>query len=647
MDQVIKVYCEEYINNSLFPDNWQVVSRCEEADLIYCSHPKVKITTEMPVLFEYFDDPIPYYEKNPQFFRSRPQDFHFVHSKLGRTQLLELGLERVFQVKPFATNELKAFKRKENKLLTIGLHQQGASKFFLGAIIEAKNRGLLFQIFLKDEGKEQGKFATQLKELGFNITLQTVEDKFWSDIDFCFVTPDLAQNESSLIAGMLSGVPVLSWSSGLGLELLPDRFIYRDLITAIELMQRFALEQPAVNKKYYEYFARYCNQTELNSRSIAFQKVAVKLNSVGMLSNEVKIVTEKSLDNEVKAVTEKLFDNEVKAVTEKPFNNEVKAVTEKPFNLVHLASMTAYRLLKSRSDKQTVTLWGEMVDGPYGGGSQVLKAIAEELRNRGYEVLNNSYFDSDLHILNSSFFNLDKCRLTIQSSKKSPRVIHRIDGPIHLYRGNSKELDDAIFEINHKVATSTAYQSYYSWSESVRLGYRAVSPFIIRNACDPSFFYSDEGHHREGKLRIVSSSWSTNMRKGFDTYKWLDENLDFDKYEYTFIGRSPILFKNISLIDALPSEHLGAELRKHDLYLSASLNDPASNALLEGITSGLPVIYVDSGGHQEFSWTCGLSFSEATEIPLLLDQVARNYEAFLKVSHARSIKEVVDLYLNS
>jgi hypothetical protein len=34
------------------------------------------------------------------------------------------------------------------------------------------------------------------------------------------------------------------------------------------------------------------------------------------------------------------------------------------------------------------------------------------------------------------------------------------------------------------------------------------------------------------------TSWSDNERKGADTLAWLDRNLDFDRYELTFVGRA-------------------------------------------------------------------------------------------------------------
>ena len=38
------------------------------------------------------------------------------------------------------------------------------------------------------------------------------------------------------------------------------------------------------------------------------------------------------------------------------------------------------------------------------------------------------------------------------------------------------------------------------------------------------------------KTRLVCTSWSINKNKGFDYYKYLDDNLDFSKYSFTYMG---------------------------------------------------------------------------------------------------------------
>lgn len=113
----------------------------------------------------------------------------------------------------------------------------------------------------------------------------------------------------------------------------------------------------------------------------------------------------------------------------------------------------------------------------------------------------------------------------------------------------------------------------------------------------------------------------------------------------TFVGRSPVTFKNIRMIPAVDSMRMAELFREHDLYLTASKNDPCSNSLIEALTCGLPAIYLQSGGHPEIVKQAGAGFESAEEIPELLNDVTGRYEAFQSHISIPSIKEVSEQYL--
>lgn len=294
----------------------------------------------------------------------------------------------------------------------------------------------------------------------------------------------------------------------------------------------------------------------------------------------------------------------------------------------------------------TVSIFREYVKPPYGGGNQFMLALRDSLAAKGVRVLNNQVGEAiDGYFFDSLWFNpklLDRL-----ARLNRPRVVHRIDGPIHLYRGKDKELDDRIFDVNRQFATASVIQSRFTLQKILETGYEPVAPVIIHNASDRKIFNRTgrTPFDRNRKLRIISSSWSNNPRKGGDVYHWLDENLDFGLYDYRFMGRTSVPLRNIRQMEPVPSAELAGELRQCDIYITASQNDPCSNALIEALSCGLPAIFLRSGGHPELVGLGGLGFDRAEEIPALLAEVSKNYAAFQASISVESIDDVATRYL--
>ena len=57
---------------------------------------------------------------------------------------------------------------------------------------------------------------------------------------------------------------------------------------------------------------------------------------------------------------------------------------------------------------------------------------------------------------------------------------------------------------------------------------------------------SKKSKKKNKKIKIVFASWSNNPTKGLSALKYLDENLDFWKYNLDVYGNFNINFKNIS-----------------------------------------------------------------------------------------------------
>lgn len=281
---------------------------------------------------------------------------------------------------------------------------------------------------------------------------------------------------------------------------------------------------------------------------------------------------------------------------------------------------------------------------PYGGSNQFLLALRGELERRGFGVAPNRITArTRACVMNAFLFDVERIA---RARRDGCRMVHRVDGPVGLYRGSDDGTDGRLAEINARLADVTVFQSQYSLEATRGLGLELVDPVVITNAVDASIFRRGDRVPLSGpKVRLIATSWSANPLKGAPVYQWLDEHLDFDRYELTFVGRSPVEFRRIRSLPPVGSLELADLLRVHDVYLTASQNDPCSNALLEALACGLPAIYLKSGGHPELVSGGGLGFSKAEEIPDLLDRLAGGYQDFRDRIVSPSIADVTDRYL--
>lgn len=299
------------------------------------------------------------------------------------------------------------------------------------------------------------------------------------------------------------------------------------------------------------------------------------------------------------------------------------------------------RLARKRSGPD-LAVFHEFAPPPSGGGNQFLFALSAELERRGVRVERNSISGSTRACLFNSF-NFDFERLE-RFARESVRMVHRVDGPIGVYRGYDDGTDDRIAAIN-RLADATVFQSRYSLEKHRELGYSFADPHVVTNAVDPAIF------HPRGRipfaasrpLKVIASSWSDNPRKGGETYRWLAETLDPSRFEFLFVGRSAPAPPNA--LPPVPSEQLADLLRAHDVYVAASEDDPCSNALLEALACGLPTIYRRSGGHPELVGEAGLGFDEKEEIPAVLERLAAEYEQRRAAIGIPSLGDVADAYL--
>jgi glycosyltransferase involved in cell wall biosynthesis len=299
----------------------------------------------------------------------------------------------------------------------------------------------------------------------------------------------------------------------------------------------------------------------------------------------------------------------------------------------------------SSFQRADISIFHEFRPAPTGGGHQFLRALWDELARRGLRLENNHISPSTYACLFNSY-NFDFERLR-RMRRAGCRMLQRVDGPLGVYRGWDDGSDRRIWQINQELADATVFQSQYSLQKHLELGMAFRSPGVILNAANPAIFHPqgrvpfDSGR----KIRLISTSWSDNPNKGAGVYQWLEGHLDWERYEYTFVGRSPLPFERLRSIPPVPSGQLAELLRQHDIYIIASQTDPCSNALIEALSCGLPVLYLKSGGHPEIVGEAGLGFSEAEEIPALLEALVNAYPETQARISVPTISQAADRYL--
>ena len=286
----------------------------------------------------------------------------------------------------------------------------------------------------------------------------------------------------------------------------------------------------------------------------------------------------------------------------------------------------------------------DIKEQPTGGGNQFLKAL------RDYFIFKEKYAENpknaDVFLFNSYQYISEVLKYKKKFTDKL--FIHRIDGPIRLYSQMSDKRD-AITNITNKyLADATIFQSEWSKQANYSLGLERTNfETVIINAPDSNIFNRKEKKvfQSDKKIKIIATSWSSEYKKGFAVYKYLDKNFDFSKYEMTFCGNTSEDFKNIKHIKPIPGKELAKQLKKHDIFITASQKDPCSNSLIEALHCGLPAIALNDGGHPEIIKKAGELFENKEEISSLLQKISENYNDYVNKINVPELNEVAEKYL--
>lgn len=282
-------------------------------------------------------------------------------------------------------------------------------------------------------------------------------------------------------------------------------------------------------------------------------------------------------------------------------------------------------------------------DGPWGGCNQFLTGLRDAWKAAG--ALADRPEDADAVLFDS--LNEALPAIALKLARPGTPFVHRLDGPISSYRGRDRDLDAFIHHLNAAVADGTIFQSEFSRRANLALGMRLPASFrVITNAPRGDCFFPGPTGLTGKRPRILCASFSPNWKKGFDVLRHLDAHLDFGRYDMTFVGNSPIAFTNIRRLPPQDSAALGRTMREHDLFLTASRDDPCSNALIEAQACGLPVAALASGGHPELVGAGGALFTGTDDVLAAIETVAAGLPRFAAAIPARSMAATAAAYLD-
>ena len=310
-----------------------------------------------------------------------------------------------------------------------------------------------------------------------------------------------------------------------------------------------------------------------------------------------------------------------------------------------------------------ISIGSKIKTGPWGGGNLFVINLKEYLESQNHEVVFDLN-DDDIDIIlltdprlvsESSSFDYIDVILYKKLVNPNPIIFHRINECDE--RKNTKKLNKFMLKANN-VADYTIFVS--SWIKNLysKLGHNKPSSVILSGSNTKIFNRNDfNTWDKNKKFKIVTHHWGSNWNKGFDAYKKLDDllidNFWSQKIEFSYIGNLPTKFNfiNSKHIKPLSGMELSKELKKNNLYITGSLNEPSGNHHIEASQCGLPVLYINSGGVTEYCKEYGVEFN-IDNLEEKLNYTLMNYEQLFEKmisypqNHIKMCQEYLALFIN-
>ena len=291
-----------------------------------------------------------------------------------------------------------------------------------------------------------------------------------------------------------------------------------------------------------------------------------------------------------------------------------------------------------------VYIYYNITDKPWGGGNSFLKAFRNYIihNRKDITLVNSINGEYDIFLMNGGhkdqgiYIDLDEVvkyakpfSLKKIFTKKKTKVISRLDGIRIRYNKTKSEMDELQLNAS-KLADYVIFQSRECLMSFREIGYRGQNYSIIYNGVDQDIFNINRKlkWDKDNGIKILSAAWSSNINKGFEIMSLFSE---IEGVESHYVGNwcKEVNPRKVNIHPPVKQEELSKHYNKCDLFLHAAQNDSCPNVVLEALSSGLPVIYHNSGGTPEIASNYGVPLPDVISresLQVTLDKIKSNYE---------------------